>query len=104
MALDQPQSDQPGQSPWQPRRVTGPQDQEARRQAKQPKSKGAQEASKAVKGLSAFWAKVNNDWIFNLAAMLAYNLLMSIVPLLAMLLSFFGLQNIFYSIIRSTLC
>lgn len=40
--------------------------------------------------LSTFWAKVNNDWVFNLASMLAYNLLMSIVPILAMLLSFFG--------------
>jgi membrane protein len=42
-------------------------------------------------GLRAFWTKLNNDWVFNLAAMLAYNLLMSIVPILAMLLSFLGL-------------
>jgi membrane protein len=49
------------------------------------------EAKKAFKGLRAFWAKVNNDWVFNLSAMLAYNLLMSIVPILALLLSIFGL-------------
>jgi membrane protein len=44
-----------------------------------------------IHGLSALWTKMNNDWVLNLAAMLAYNLLMSIVPILAMLLSFFGL-------------
>ncbi len=49
------------------------------------------EAKAAAKTLSNFWKKINNDWIFNLSAMLAYNLLMSIFPLLAMLLSFFGL-------------
>src|ERR1051326_840262 len=49
-------------------------------------------ASRAsIRGLSALWTKINNDWVLNLAAMLAYNLLMSIVPILAMLLSFFGL-------------
>jgi YihY family inner membrane protein len=41
--------------------------------------------------MSALWTKINNDRMFNLAAMLAYNLLMSIVPILAMFLSFFGL-------------
>ncbi len=45
----------------------------------------------SIQGLGAFWTKINNDWVFNLAAMLAYNLLMSIVPILAMFLSFFGL-------------
>src|ERR1051326_2200218 len=49
-------------------------------------------ASKAsMHGMSALWTKINNDRMFNLAAMLAYNLLMSIVPILAMFLSFFGL-------------
>lgn len=49
------------------------------------------EAPSAVKTLRGFWKKASNDWIFNLSAMLAYNLLMTIVPILAMLLSIFGL-------------
>jgi membrane protein len=49
------------------------------------------EAKAAAKTFSSFWKKISNDWIFNLAAMLAYNLLMSIIPLLAMLLAVFGL-------------
>jgi len=44
-----------------------------------------------LKGLAIWWTKISNDWVWNLAAMLAYTLLMSIVPLLAMFLSFFGL-------------
>jgi membrane protein len=50
-----------------------------------------QEAKATVKTLSGFWKKASNDWIFNLSAMLAYNLLMTIIPILAMLLSIFGL-------------
>jgi membrane protein len=61
------------------------------KQKKQQEKPEANEAEKALNGLKAFWTKVSNDWVFNLAAMLAYNLLMSIVPILAMLLSFFGL-------------
>jgi membrane protein len=87
MALTQPQADQPEHSSWRPKHVTSPQGQ----RRKQRRHKEAQEAKQAFKGLSAFWAKINNDWVFNLAAMLAYTLMMSIVPLLAMLLSFFGL-------------
>lgn len=34
-----------------------------------------------------FWHKLNHDWFFYLAAILAYSLLMSIIPLLAVLLS-----------------
>ncbi len=34
-----------------------------------------------------FWHKLNNDEVFYLAAILAYNLLMSIIPLMAVLLS-----------------
>src|SRR5690349_1549195 len=29
-----------------------------------------------------FWTKINNDWIFNLAGLLAYNFIVSLVPLL----------------------
>lgn len=34
----------------------------------------------------AFWRKITNDWIFNLAAMLAYTLLLSTFPLLFLIL------------------
>lgn len=72
--------------------MTRPLDQQPAQQEKQQARKEAErEAKKALGGLLAFWTKINNDWVFNLAAMLAYNLLMSIVPILAMLLSFFGL-------------
>lgn len=37
-----------------------------------------------------FWLKINNDWIFNLAAILAYNLLMSLIPVLLLLLAIAG--------------
>jgi len=37
-----------------------------------------------------FWQKINNDWVFNLSAMLAYNFLMSIFPLLLVLLAIAG--------------
>jgi YihY family inner membrane protein len=86
MALSQPQHKQPEQSDWQPR-LTRPLAPQGEEQGK----KKEQEAKKALGGLKAFWAKINNDWVFNLAAMLAYNLLMSIVPILALILSIFGL-------------
>jgi membrane protein len=38
-----------------------------------------------------FWTKVNNDWIFNLAGLLAYNFLMALFPMLLLLLAGFGL-------------
>lgn len=37
-----------------------------------------------------FWQKINNDWVFNLSSMLAYNFLMSIFPLLLVLLAIVG--------------
>jgi membrane protein len=37
-----------------------------------------------------FWQKMSNDWIFNLSAMLAYNFLMSLFPLLLLLLAIAG--------------
>ena len=71
--------------------MTRPLNQQPNRQEQERIQKEEREAKKALKGIRAFWTKINNDWVFNLAAMLAYNLLMSIVPILAMLLSFFGL-------------
>ena len=37
-----------------------------------------------------FWTKITNDWIFNLAGLLAYNLLMALFPLLLLVLAGFG--------------
>lgn len=40
--------------------------------------------------VGGFWVKINNDWIFNLAGLLAYNFLMALFPLLLLLLAGFG--------------
>lgn len=37
-----------------------------------------------------FWSKVSNDWVFNLSGMLAYNILMSLFPILLVLLAVAG--------------
>lgn len=37
-----------------------------------------------------FWTKINNDWVFNLSGLLAYNFLMSLFPILLVLLAFVG--------------
>ena len=44
-------------------------------------------ARHAIRTALDFWHKLNRDWLFYLAAILAYTLLMSIIPLLAVLLS-----------------
>ena len=33
-----------------------------------------------VATIAAFWVKINNDWIFNLSGLLAYNFLFAIFP------------------------
>lgn len=43
-----------------------------------------------LESLWGFWTKINNDWIFNLAGLLAYNLLMALFPVLLLLLAGFG--------------
>src|SRR5579859_626549 len=91
MSLSRPRSDQQQPSDWQPRRMTEPQNQRQNKPGQGQENKTEQEAKEAVKGAKAFWTKFSNDWVLNLAGMLAYNLLMSIVPILAMILSFFGL-------------
>jgi YihY family inner membrane protein len=40
--------------------------------------------------LMSFWIKISNDWIFNLAGVLAYNLLLSVFPILLLLLAITG--------------
>ena len=51
----------------------------------------AGEAATKVRPLITFWTKFSNDWSFNLAAALAYNLLMSIFPIALALLAILGL-------------
>ncbi len=41
--------------------------------------------------LTRFWIKINRDWMFNLAGMLSYNLLLSVFPLLILSMSLLGL-------------
>lgn len=43
-----------------------------------------------ARGVMAWWTKVNNDWVFNLAGMLAYNFLMSVFPILLVILAVVG--------------
>lgn len=44
-----------------------------------------------VKPLQTFITKFNNDWVMNFSGMLAYNLLLSIFPILLALVSIFGI-------------
>jgi YihY family inner membrane protein len=44
----------------------------------------------ASQPLLAFWTKLNNDWVFNLSGLLAYNFLMSLFPILLVLLAALG--------------
>ena len=61
-----------------------------------PRSRDGDEASlqarfgAEAKGFMAWWTKVNNDWVFNLSGMLAYNFLMSVFPILLVLLAVAG--------------
>jgi membrane protein len=41
--------------------------------------------------LGGFWRKINNDWIFNLAGLLAYNFLLTLFPILLLLLAVAGI-------------
>lgn len=50
-----------------------------------------QTLDKKTKPLQAFWNKFNNDWSWNNAAGLAYNLILSIFPLVLALLALVGL-------------
>lgn len=52
--------------------------------------RGAHEAKRGLSTIGGFWTKINNDWIFNLAGMLAYNILMSAFPILLVLLAIGG--------------
>ena len=54
-------------------------------------TQAAGKATTKVKPFVAFWTKFSNDWSFNLAAALAYSLLMSIFPIALALLAILGL-------------
>ena len=43
-----------------------------------------------LKPFLRFWQKLSNDWVFNLSGLLAYNILMTIFPILLALLAFAG--------------
>jgi membrane protein len=47
-------------------------------------------AGKAARSCLDFWTKLNNDWVFNLSGLLAYNFLMSLFPVLLVLLAAVG--------------
>ncbi len=51
----------------------------------------AQDRRGFIPGVVAFWKKINNDWIFNLAGLLAYNFLMALFPILLLLIAGFGI-------------
>ncbi len=44
-----------------------------------------------LRQLGRFWIKINRDWMFNLAGMLSYNLMLSVFPLLILSISLLGL-------------
>ena len=46
--------------------------------------------TRRVATIAAFWVKINNDWIFNLSGLLAYNFLFAIFPILILVLAILG--------------
>src|SRR5947208_16790289 len=69
----------------------------ATKTARQPGSQKHQRISRILKTLDKktksfqeFWTKFNNDWSWNNAAELAYNLILSIFPLVIALLALIG--------------
>jgi membrane protein len=56
-------------------------------QGRAPRAGGAGVWGGWLDTLGGFWTKLNNDWIFNLAGLLAYNFLMALFPLLLLLLA-----------------
>ncbi len=49
-----------------------------------------QAAGKGAKSLQAFWAKINNDWIFNFASGLAYTLIVALIPIIIAIIALAG--------------
>jgi YihY family inner membrane protein len=61
---------------------------EASQREQQARSDGLKDRAKPF---LHFWQKLSNDWVFNLSGLLAYNLLMSIFPILLAMLAVAGL-------------
>jgi YihY family inner membrane protein len=72
-----------------PPRDTGRGDERAAEHEHQPTPRLPRE-ERALHGALGFWKKLNNDWIFSLSGLLAYNLLMAIFPILLVLLAITG--------------
>jgi len=58
--------------------------------ARRAPAEGGRATLRALRALRGFWAKVNNDWLFNLAGLLAYTLLVSAFPVVLTLLALAG--------------
>ncbi len=54
-------------------------------------SEAKQTAEKGVKTFQAFWTKFNNDWVFNFASGLAFNLITAIFPILIAVIGIAGI-------------
>jgi len=63
---------------------------ESRRQIREIIDSKVRQLRERFAPLVAFWTKINNDWIFNWAAGLAYTLLTSIFPILLVILALGG--------------
>jgi membrane protein len=48
-------------------------------------------AGKSFQALQAFWAKINNDWIFSFASGLAYTLIVALIPMIIAIIALAGL-------------
>lgn len=57
---------------------------------REPTAQDTSALPRSLRPLISFWIKINNDWIFNLAGLLAYNLLMTVFPILLVLLAVAG--------------
>ena len=55
-------------------------------------SKAKQTAEKDIKTFQAFWTKINNDWVFNFASGLAFNLITAIFPILIAVIGIAGIM------------
>jgi YihY family inner membrane protein len=55
-------------------------------------SKAKQTAEKDFKTFQAFWTKFNNDWVFNFASGLAFNLITAIFPILIAVIGIAGIM------------
>ncbi len=47
-------------------------------------------AGKSFHSFQAFWAKINNDWIFNFASGLAYTLIVALIPIIIAIIALAG--------------